>query len=309
MAAAPQGLLSVNSQAAAPLVSGAGHYAVVSKHATWGIFETMSQAHREAELIRHSGAIPTTAVRCTPDMVKQYQLGKLGNFVEIDGWAITPGEAKTKGFDLLRRAGDRNNARRQLLEHCIAETRVWLEQHEDARKDGFWYVHDGEGEVLAVFDEELPANNGAQLSRCSTRLFDALTGHLNDGMAKPEISIRTGFHMLEEEHGERIAADIIYRLALDGEVGRFDPACIVGPVNARYVAVARESHWVLGAGMTTEEALGMAATVRAYMNEELVAVRSSQALARAVLINGYEVPGFWTIVEDTAVHESELGSL
>ena len=91
--------------------------------------------------------------------------------------------------------------------------------------------------------------------------------------------------------------------------GRFDPACIVGPVNARYVAVARESHWVLGAGMTTEEALGMAATVRAYMNEELVAVRSSQALARAVLINGYEVPGFWTIVEDTAVHESELGSL
>ena len=139
-----------------PLVSGAGHYAVVSKHATWGIFETMSQAHREAELIRHSGAIPTTAVRCTPDMVKQYQLGKLGNFVEIDGWAITPGEAKTNGFDLLRRAGDRNNARRQLLEHCIAETRVWLEQHEDARKDGFWYVHDGEGEVLAVLMKNFP---------------------------------------------------------------------------------------------------------------------------------------------------------
>ncbi|MGI9483027.1 MAG: hypothetical protein ACR2OR_11790 [Hyphomicrobiales bacterium] len=309
MAAAPPGLLTVNAQAAVSMAAGAGQYAVVSKHATWGIFETMAHAHREAELIRHSGAIPTTAVRCTPEMVKQYQLGKLGNFVEIDGWAVTPKEAKLKGLDMLRRAGDREHARRQFFDHHVATARTWVERFDEAREDGFWYSSAPHGSALSTYEKTEDAEEGTQLSRCSQRLFEAIKHHQSNGGNAPEMSALTSFHMLAEEHEERLSSDIIYRLAFSAVSKRREPASIFGPTPALYVVVMTESHWIFGAGETPENALEMAAPLRRYIDDELEVVPASQALARAVLKNGYEVPGFWAFSDGAAVHEVELNSL
>ncbi len=124
LAAAPSGSIGIGAaQASAAASIGPGQFAVVSKHATWGIYETLAEAHREAELIRHSGAIMTNAVRCSPDMARQYQMGNLSGFVELDGWALTQDEARSKAIDMLRRAKDREGVRSQLLEHQLKDVR------------------------------------------------------------------------------------------------------------------------------------------------------------------------------------------
>jgi len=311
VAAAPPGLIAAGSEAAsASLAGGIGEYAVVSQHATWGVYETMAHAHREAELIRHSGGILTNAVRCSPDMVRQYQLGKIGGFVEVDGWAVTQGEARRKGLDLLRRAGDRSTARQQLFDHQLAALKERLNAFDRAREDSVFYARSNDGGKFAgVFEKQEDVPDGMQASRCSLRMFEAIKHNLEGDGTAPAVSTHTDFHMLDEEHETRRVTDIVYRIATGGVDDRFDAAQLTGPTNARFVAVANEEHWIFGAGGSEEQALAVAAQVKPYFSEDFSVMPASQALARVVLENGYEVPAFWKTFNDTAHHEVELDSV
>ncbi|MGI9373399.1 MAG: hypothetical protein ACR2OJ_12960 [Hyphomicrobiales bacterium] len=241
MAAAPGGSFAMGAQSGLMAPLGPGQFAVVSQHATWGIYETLAEAHREAELIRHSGAIMTNAVKCSPGMVRQYQMGNLAGFVELDGWAITQEEAKSKALDMLCGAEDRDAVRAQLLEH-----------------------------------------------------------HLKD--------LRKRVAATDPVEGEEPAQpDALAELAAQGYVVRQDPAQLIGPTDTRYVAVTDESLWVLTAGKTIEETHETAVRLQKYFaDEQIIVLKASQTLARAVLENGYEVPFLWKLNDQIACHESEL---
>lgn len=310
VASAPSGLLAAAGQVSSSSAAGIGHYAVVSRHATWGIYETMAHAHREAELIRHSGAILTNAVQCSPDMVRQYQLGKLGGFVELDGWALTKEEAKSRGLDMVRRATNRSSVRQQLLDHHLKMLRKHLEDFDDDREDAHHYARTPDGSViLGVYDDPSECPVDARLFRCSKPLAEAILEHVHLDAPEPAISRQTGFHILQDEHDARIKADVVYQLSVSGVADRGNPAKLIGPSDARFVAVAGESNWIFGAGITPDQAIEMAEPAESYFGGGMKVLHTSQCLGRAVMANGYEISGFWELIDGVAHHEIELKSL
>ena len=299
-------LASAGSSAAGAASHGA-LYAVVSKHATWGIFDDANHARLEAEAIRNSGAIQANAVRCSPDMANQYQIGKIGNFVEIDGWAVTSKEVENNALDLLRDARDRQSVRGQLREYHIKQAKRWLDQYETSRSDVFWYsTGPQDGEISAVYTNLDEIQGHPHHFRCSPRLHQALVDCHKSGNPPPAISARTKFHMLESEHDERLENDFIYRLAINGLPKNDAPAELIGPVRATHVAYARQHRWILGAGNDERQALQVATIAGQYFDDEIIVAPASQTLARAVLQQGFEIPGFWQKSRGLLRHELEL---
>lgn len=289
-------------------VSQPGLYAVVSKHATWGIFESVGAAGLEAETLRHSGAMQVNAVRCSPEMARQYQIGKIGNFIEVDGWALTPKEVKSKGLELLRKAEDSDRAKHQLLEFHLKQARNWLDDYDSSREVAFWYTKAG-GKITGVLDDVESYDGNLILHRCSHGLYDAIISHLKYNSPAPAISSHTNFHMLESEHLKRLGEDAIYRIAVDPNLAKIEDQRLVGPLQRRFVVIAKHHRWILGAGTNKAKALEMAELPMQYFEDEFVVVKASQSLAHAVIQNGYEIPGLWETSPGMVVHESDIGQL
>ncbi len=101
----------VEASAAGPL------FAVVSPGKAWAVCGSYHEAFHHASMIRHSAAVCTSHVRCTPAFAEQVRSGSLKSFIEIDGWAVTSNEAEARGLEFLRDAMDRARARSQLISH------------------------------------------------------------------------------------------------------------------------------------------------------------------------------------------------
>ena len=288
--------------------SQSGLYAVVSKHATWGIFESVGDAGLEAETLRHSGAMQVNAVRCSPEMARQYQIGKIGNFVEVDGWALTPKEIKSKGLELLRKVDDRDRAKHQLLEFHLKQARNWLDAYDSNRNDAFWYTK-ARDKITGVLDNIEDYDGNLVLHRCSHDLYESIGSHLKYNTPTPAISSHTDFHMLESEHLKRLGEDAIYRIAIDPHLAKMDHLRLVGPLQRRFVVIAKHHRWILGAGANRAQALEMAELPMKYIEDEFVVVKASQSPAHAVIQNGYEIPGLWETSPGMVVHEADLGLL
>lgn len=287
--------------------AGEGLYAVVSQHATWGVYETFDMARHEAALICDAGLSSTNAVRCSPELARQFQLGKLGRFVEVNGWALTPEELDLRGGDYLRDAQHKSSARLQILEHCLNQLHDWFEAYEAASSPAWWNgVRLDDGAVVGVYDCPDRVPSGVHAYRCNVSLMQALRVYMDGGSSCPEIFDGRECHVLQSEHEQRRLTDVVYRLAIYGTDQRKDAAALIGPTDTRWVAVAQRTRWIFGAGHTQMQALEMAAGACASLNDEGVAVPASQTLARAVLANGYEIPPFWRIDQGLLCHEVEL---
>lgn len=286
----PGGVISSGAAA-----GGEGLYAVVSKHATWGIYETLEQARREATLIRKTGFMSTNAVQCSPDLARQFQIGKLGRFIEVDGWALTPEEVEIRGRDVLREARHSESARQQILEYHLEQARTWFETFEAMRTDTRWYACDSDGTLLGVFDRMDALPEQAIGRRCTPALAAEFERYPRGEGDQPDYFDRAPVHCLAREHQVRMGRDVIYRLAFDGASERHAGDALIGPMAERFVVVARRARWIFGAGQDREEALAMAEPVMPYLDDELLVAPASQALARLVVANGYEIPAFWQV--------------
>ena len=302
----PAGIAVAAGSGASASAAQGGLYAVVSKHATWGVFETIGDARLEAQSLRHSGAMQVNAVRCSPQMAHQYQIGKLGNFVEVDGWALTPKEVKSKGLDLFRNVTDRDRTRDQLLEFHLKQARIWLDDYDSTRHDAFWYTKT-DGEFTSALDDIAKHDGKSDLYRCSHRLYDVISDHLDFDAPAPVISSHTSFHMLEKEHFERLGTDVIYRIVVEPQLANMDFAPSTGPLQSRFVVIGKSNRWIVGAGANKDQALEMAELPMEYIKDEFVVAKASQSLAHAVIQNGYEIPGLWENSRGMIRHAADLG--
>ncbi len=309
--AVPSGLVA--SAAPASQTAAAGElFAVVSPGQAWGVFSGYHEAYHHAAMIRHSGAVCTSHVRCSPAFAEQLRNNTLKHFVEIDGWAVTSSEAETRGFDYLRRAADRARVRAQIHRHHVAMARSRIETHDAERADCAYYVVDrgmdgqparlvGIADTVHLAEQACPP--GAALHRCSLALAARIAASLGGDARPPAISAVTSLHTTTAEHRRRLANDPLFRLAFADESHRApSPAGRYG-----FVAYDRQDRWIFGVGDNDENALSSAAWSAPYRpGRDLLTVKASPALLAQILSNGVEGPGFWRTVKGIAHHESEL---
>ena len=118
MAVHPGGLAAVTGGAgAASSAASVPLYAVVSLGKAWQVFDNYHEAYRRAGELRITGVMQTAHVQCSPALAEQIRSGGAKSFVQIDGLAVTKGEADTEGLQFLRNAFDRVRARQQLVDH------------------------------------------------------------------------------------------------------------------------------------------------------------------------------------------------
>lgn len=98
-------------------------WAVVSPSRAWSICENAHYAYHEASMIRHSGAVCSTHMRCTPAFAQQVQVGNLTNFVEIDRGPSH--QMKQKNRTILG-AGERAEVVASLDEGNVEDSLAWF---------------------------------------------------------------------------------------------------------------------------------------------------------------------------------------
>lgn len=290
-------------------------YAVVSPGKAWGVFPGYHEAYHHAAMIRHSGAVCTSHVRCTPAVAEQIRQGTLGSFLEIDGWAVPANEAEKRGVDFLKRALDRARVRNQLHRHHVEAALQRVQARDAARGDTGFYVSvvDAPGATARVVMVATEADDAgatleafgdaARLNRASPGLCLDLSKHLDDDGELPVIIKHTARHMSVGEHQARLVEDPLYRLALDAP----QPGCEAAQSGHTMIAYSRADRWVYASGADEDEAIARAAWSLPYRDApNLLTMKASPALIRAVQLKGLEAPGFWHVVSGLARHESEL---
>jgi hypothetical protein len=307
---------AVSAAPIAGATAGGPLYAVVSPGKAWGVFSGYHEAYHHAAMIRHSGAVCTSHVRCTPAVAEQIRQGTLGSFVELDGWAVPANEAEKRGIDFLKRALDRARVRNQLHRHHVETALRRVQARDAARGDVGFYVSvvDAPGataRIAAVAAERADAERsaeasgaGAQVHAASPDLCLALQWHLDDGGEElPDIIKHTARHMMHDEHQARLNDDPLYRLALDAP----HPEREAARSGHTLIAYGRADRWLYATGADEDEAIARAAWSLAYRdNPHLLTMKASPALVRAVQRKGLEAPGFWHVASGIARHESEL---
>ena len=313
LAASPLGVAAGSQSAGlASAATSDGLWAVVSPGRAWSICENAHYAYHEASMIRHSGAVCSTHVRCTPAFASQVQAGNLINFVEIDGWAVTSSEAEKRGLDFLKNAIDQKKAREQLLMHHLGKLRKKVESFDQNRTDAYdyvrfpgknWKILDAgrRSEIEPSLHEEFEAADLAWF-RCSEALASALQGWVGSGSPEPDIDRTTAFHMLPEERSERLLNDKPFRIAFGGaDRQNLDKKT----KSTGYIVFDSHTRWVWGAGSTKEDALEAARSALPYSGD-LDVLKASPTLVAQVSSNGYEIPSFWQRRGRLARHESEF---
>jgi hypothetical protein len=316
--AAASGILATPAGGLVAQVAGAGQaagasatplYAVVSPGKARSVFENYHQAYRRAGEIRIASALQTTHLQCSQALADEVRSGLFRSFVEIDGVAVTSGEAELRGGQFLREAMDRAKVRRQLENHCrqLAVNRV--RAHDRSVPGRWFYAADEDGQLLAVFDDRERAEvwrevaGSCPLHLCTPELGEALALALRGEGRVPDIVRTSEVHLSQSGHELRMLEDPLYRFAFGGS-----SACLTGAdIGAGVIAFDPVSRWIYGAGRGEDDALEAAEWALTYMGfTRLRICKASRRLVSAVAARGLELPPFWSEQGGLARHESEM---
>lgn len=274
----------------AALTAGNGPYAVVGDK---GVLEVCSNYHdavRQASELRHLHGAQTRHIRCTQSLAQELSANPDFSWIDVDGLAVTPSEAETRGFEFLRRARDPERTRHLLWQHHLNSAREKVERADLAHPDTHWYATEDEA-IVAVAEKrglllgETASDALTRIHACTPQLAEALRAHLAGG-PKPEINSSVARHMTPQEFETRLAHDVWFRVAVQQPR---EPRMPVTHSETTISMVAERKHnWLVQVVET---------------NEERPPTETLSAHAAAVLRKtGFIMPGFWRELDGVIHH-------